>query len=88
MSNILHLESRSVGHMALQLLTKPVNPDDAVESQVRLTNKEILDAVRAAYPEARTTPACIAWYASKLKNDEDYRAKHGGQTPLNARKVS
>lgn len=74
--------------MALQLLVLPVNPDSPEAEHVRLTNAEILANCLAAFPGSRTSPACVAWYASKLRNDEDYRAKHGGKTPLPQRKVS
>lgn len=32
-----------------------------------MKNPEILNAVRAAFPEAKTTLACIAWYRSDIK---------------------
>ncbi len=84
----IKFEARSVGHMALKLLVTPVNPDAPPEEHVRLTNQEILDNCRANFPDAKTSPACIAWYASKLRTDEDYRHKHGGKVTLPARKVT
>lgn len=90
MSEMIKIEfkARSVGHMALQLLVTPVNLDDPIEAHVRLTNSEILANCLANFPGSKTSPACIAWYSSKLRNDEDYRSKHGGKLPLPARKVS
>ena len=31
------------------------------------SNTEILEAVKAAFPEAKTSMACIAWYKSDLR---------------------
>ena len=32
-----------------------------------MTNTQVLDAVKLAYPEAKTSMACIAWYKSDLR---------------------
>lgn len=32
-----------------------------------MKNPDILTAIQKAFPEAKTTPACIAWYRSDLK---------------------
>jgi hypothetical protein len=34
-----------------------------------LSNQQILDAVKVQFPTANTSPACIAWYKSKLRKD-------------------
>jgi len=88
MTTEIKFSARSVGHMALQLLVLPIDGTLPEAEQTRLTNKEILESCLANFPEAKTTPACIAWYSSKLKNDPDYRAKHGGKLPLPPRKIS
>jgi len=31
------------------------------------SNAEILEIVKAKFPEAKTSPACIAWYKSDLR---------------------
>lgn len=44
---------------------------DLAMDQIRAgrTNEEALAAVREAFPNARTSPASIAWYRSKLRKD-------------------
>lgn len=34
-----------------------------------LTNQQILDRVKEAFPTAQTSMACIAWYKSKLRKE-------------------
>lgn len=79
--------ARSVGHLILHLLITPTNSDAPESEHVRLTNKEILAVAKENYPDGKTSPACVAWYASQLRRDEVYRAKHGGRQPLPPRKV-
>lgn len=45
-----------IGDFVRMLLTKSTK-----------SNAEILDVTLKAFPEARTTPACIAWYKSDLR---------------------
>jgi len=33
----------------------------------KLSNKEILEKVKVAFPEAQTSMACIAWYQTDLR---------------------
>lgn len=45
------------------------------------TNAEALELVRSRFPHARTTPASIAWYRSRLRRDDpkvptDVQARH------------
>lgn len=35
-----------------------------------LSNKEIVELVKAEIPKAGTTVACISWYRAKMKKDE------------------
>jgi hypothetical protein len=37
----------------------------------KLSNKEILEVVRAEHPLRKTTYACVAWYQTKLKKEAD-----------------
>ena len=49
----------SIGSTAIQLiLTNPA-----------WTNQQVLDEVKALFPSAQTTMACIAWYKSKLRKE-------------------
>lgn len=46
-----------------------------------MTNTETLEAVRKKFPHARTTPASIAWYRSRMRRDDpdvptDTQARH------------
>lgn len=73
--------------LACLLLTTPINPKDTQDKWVRLTNPEVLAKIMKYFPHANTSPACVAWYVSKLRKDVVYRAKHGNKFPLNPRKV-
>ena len=46
------------------------------------SNREALDIVREKFPHARTSPASVAWYRSKLRRGDptvpsDAQARHG-----------
>ena len=45
-----------------------------------LSTKGILEEVLKAYPNARTSKACVAWYRSHLKHDPKF-AKHRNLDP-------
>jgi hypothetical protein len=45
-----------------------------------LSNTQILEAVKVAYPESKTTMACIAWYKSDLRKKGKI-AKRGAELP-------
>lgn len=85
--NTLKLEVSSIGDLTIQLLTTPINPEAPKDEQVRLSNEEIASNVTRIFPNRKANGAkqCVAWYATKLKNDPAYRAKHGGKEPLPAR---
>jgi predicted transcriptional regulator len=47
---------------------------EVAEEAIRegLTNAEVLEAVRGRFPDARTSPASVAWYRARLrKSGED-----------------
>lgn len=39
-----------------------------VQTDIKLTHKDILDRVKAAHPNAKTSLGCISWYATKVRN--------------------
>ena len=82
------LQVTSIGDLTRQLLVMPINPDAPKDEQVRLSNEEIAQRVTEAYPNRKANGAaqCVAWYASKLRKDSDYREKYtNGRMPLPAR---
>lgn len=40
---------------------------EAILANAEATTQEILDQVQAQFPEAKTSPACIAWYKSDMR---------------------
>lgn len=49
----------TVGATAIKLILE--NPE--------LSNAQVLEKVKEAFPAAQTTMACIAWYKSKLRKE-------------------
>ena len=49
----------TVGSTAIKLILE--NPE--------LSNTQVLEKVKEAFPSAQTTMACIAWYKSKLRKE-------------------
>ena len=49
----------TVGATAIKLILE--NPE--------LSNAQVLEKVKEAFPSAQTTMACIAWYKSKLRKE-------------------
>ena len=45
------------------------------------SNSEILEAVHEKFPESKTTPACVAWYKTKLRK-QGLIAKNNGKFKL------
>lgn len=40
---------------------------EVILANAEATTQEILDQVQAQFPEAKTSPACIAWYKSDMR---------------------
>lgn len=40
---------------------------EAILANAEATSQEILNQVQEQYPEAKTSPACIAWYKSDMR---------------------
>ena len=40
---------------------------EAILANAEATSQEILNQVQAQFPEAKTSPACIAWYKSDMR---------------------
>lgn len=49
----------SIGSTAIKIILE----------QPELSNQQVLDEVKKAFPSAQTTMACIAWYKSKLRKE-------------------
>lgn len=78
------LQVANIADMTCQLLTMPINPDAPKVEHVRLSNQEIDNEISKAFPQRKATGgvACVAWHASKLRGDDQFRKKHGGKVPL------
>jgi hypothetical protein len=43
------------------------------------SNKEILETIHSKFPGCKTSPACIAWYKTKLRKEGKLAAKEAGK---------